>query len=432
MGARLAGGRNLDTTRWFAMISGLLIMIAVSYAYCWSLFQNPMISERGATPELMALYYTILTVIYAGMTLVSGKIVEKVGIRKSVLMALVAYAIGFVVVGAWQTLGGFVLGALIFHNFQQAIAYVAVYAMIAKLFPDKKGTCMAIVGMGTTGGGIFMAPLAQYFIDTYSFSLQFFWMGGILTILGIVAYFMAIDPPEGYLPKGYALASEEETKDEETGKPGFVQKDWKAMLKDPAFYVLFCIPVFAAVGYMILLFQMSWVAQDIVKVTAAQGAWLVSASTIGSTAGKLVLGTLSDKLGRLNMLPVILGVQGIFLLMLMRAGEGDAIYFMIFAVLTTFCGASMAAFTGPLVSDLFGNKYFPFNFSIVIQAPAIASIIAPWLAAFGTTNGFGFTFAVAGGMSFLAAVLAFVLRKMRNNRLEVYKKVAVEQETTAE
>ena len=239
--------KNIDKKRWIGLISSLLVMITISYSYTWSLMVNPMIEERGASLSSMALLYTILNIGYSFLMMVGGKISDKIGVRKMFIIAVVCYAIGFALCGLWTTFWGFTIGTLVFINIQNGFGYIAAFSCVGRLFPDKKGLCMALIGMGTTGGGMVISPVTQYFIDTIGFSGQFLAMGAILTVIGVIAVILCVPAPDGYVPAGYSFEDEEKKQEEGiTLNQKFVQKDWKMMIKDPAFYLFALSTIFGA------------------------------------------------------------------------------------------------------------------------------------------------------------------------------------------
>lgn len=89
----------------------------------------------------------------------------------------------------------------------------------------------------------------------------------------------------------------------------------------------------------------------------------------------------------------------------------------------------IATVFGTLISDIFGSKNYATNMSILGQAITLSAITSAWLAAFGTSWGFGKIFTLTAGLSLVGLVAALVLRKMRINNIEIVKKQKEEPES---
>lgn len=421
---------NLDKTRWIALIAAIILMSTLAYSNTWSLMVNPMIEFRGATDKGLAAIYSASTVAGIVFTLIGGKLLDKIGSTKVIISAIFSLAVCQFMC-AWTTgVVGFGIANIVFLTWQGSVVYIAVYANVAQLFPDKKGTAIAISGMGITGGSFVFTPLTQWLMDTYGFGNQFVITGILFTILGVVALFFFPKPEEGYTPEGFEPAYSNDEADEEhndVDSNGFVQKDWRMMIKDPAFYIAFAMPMFAMVSGQILNYQLSWMAQDIVKVTAAHAAWMLSGVFLVTTLGKLFWGMVADKAGRLNILIILCAISCIAMAGLMFMGEGQVIMFTGLCFLAAFASGGNSSTYPALIADLFGSKYYGFNFSICYQSIMIASLIAPWIAVLGRSGEEGgnymLVFGITAAMCLVGVVLAVILRQMRKDNIEIVAKV---------
>lgn len=415
------GQKNLDKTRWIALIASLVIMSTTAIGFVWSLYVAPMCELRGATAESMAAVYSGLALTGALLTIIGGKLVDKFGASKVILSAIIAFAIGHIITGMTTNFWGFALPKLTLISWQQSVVYIAIYTNVVKMFPDWKGLATAVAGTGTTVGGVYLPVLVQGMIDSIGFNNMFYAVAGILTLISLIGLFFFPDASDDYVPAGY---KREETAPQldgaaENTKSGFVQKDWKMMLKDPAFYLVFLAPIMGLTTFMLLSYQLAWIAQDILGITAMQSAFLVSAlSIIGMVSS--ILGPVSDKLGRLpvaifSYLFGTIGVVG-----LIFANSHGFVWFVVFAFLYRFCFGGFATYHPVIVCDLFGSKNFGFNWSICYQAVLISSAISPWLGVLGRTDdgNYTLTFTIAAIMCAIGLVMMIALWVMRKDKLE--------------
>ncbi|MDE8732291.1 MFS transporter [Eubacteriales bacterium DFI.9.88] len=410
--------KNFDKTRWVALAAALLLMSTLGIGYIWSLLVEPMIELRGATDAGMASIYTALTLTGALMTLIGGKCVDKFGGTKVILSAIIAFAVGELMCALLDGVAGFAAAEVIFLSWQQAVVYIAVYDNVIKMFPDWKGLAVAITCTGIPIGGVYLPPLVQKLIDTVGFDMQFVFVGLILTAIGVISIIFFPNAPKDYIPAGYDTPDYgEDNAAEEDGK--FVQKDWKGMLKDPAFYVVFIAPILGSSTYMLLTYQLSWIAQDMLPITAMQSAFLVSGvSVVGIICG--IVGPIGDRLNRLLVSVVLFGVGTVCVAGLIFAGDHGVIWFTVCAFAFCFCFGGFATIHPVVVSDLFGSKNFGFNYSICYQSILIASALSPWLGVLGGTDTGDYTktFTVCTIMCGIGFILMVVLYLMRRNNVE--------------
>ena len=414
---------NLDKTRWIALVAAVFLMATLSYASTWSLMVNPMIEERGATDHQMAMIMSMVTISGMIFSLIGGKLLDKWGSTVINLTAIFTFAACQFICGITSGVWGFGIANVVLLSWQSSVVYIAVYANVTKLFPDKRGTAIAISGMGITGGSMLVTPFCQWLIDSFGFGMQFYVIGIIFTVVGLAALYFFPRPAEGYVPAGYMPAENNENDTENSeGNTAFVQKDWKMMIKDPAFYMAFLMPILCMTTGQMLNYQLSWMAQDIVKVTPAHAAWMLSGVFLMATLGKLFWGMLADKIGRLNIMIVLAGLSMFAMAGMMFMGEGKVIMFTALAFVGSFASGGHSSTYPALISDMFGSKHYGFNYSICYQSIMIASFVAPWIAVLGRGEGgegnYMLTFGIVSVMAAVGLVFTIILRIMKKGKLE--------------
>ena len=298
--------KNLKRTRWIMLVGGIMLMATLAWSYTWSLMVGPMIDERGATDGLMATLYSAVTIVGALFTIVGGKLIDRFGTTKILVSAIAAFFIGQIICGLTTTVTGFAVGKVIFVSWQQSVLYIAVYSNIIKLFPDWKGLATGLVGMGIPIGGSFMAPLCQHFIETCGFNSMFFVTGGVLSAIAVIGLIIFPETKNLNVEKELGI-TEQKLAVPSVPNPDFVQKDWKAMLKDPVFYLVFLMPLCGTAPYMLLSYQMAWIAQDMLGISEMRSAFLVSlVSIVGMVT--VVIGPITDRFGRLGVTVILFAV----------------------------------------------------------------------------------------------------------------------------
>jgi MFS family permease len=141
----------------------------------------------------------------------------------------------------------------------------------------------------------------------------------------------------------------------------------------------------------------------------------VSVLCLFNTAGRLVAGTLSDKLGRINTLVFALVIALLGLATLYICGlNGSAVLFAIGIMLIGVCfGTFMGVFPG-FCADQFGARYNTVNYGIMWIGFSAAGIIGPSVltAVHNATGAYSMAFVIAFAMAVLGLGLCFVYRKL--------------------
>lgn len=407
---------NLDKRRWLFLAVGIMILITLSFKNLWSVTLDPIIDTYGATDNYMATIYTIFTVTGFCFMLIGGKCVDRFGPTIVIISAMFGFLFGMGLPAVIHSPLSFGIGYVIFLAYADQVLYVAVFANIAKLFPDKRGTTMAITSVGISLGGSILPPLCEFLLSSYGLAVQFGVMGILLAGICAIGVVLFPEPSSDYLPSGY-VAQNDDAEEKE-----FEEKNWKGLLQDPGFYMFFALVALGGAAGIMIISQCSWLAQDVVKVTPAQGAWLVSALSVCMMIGKLTLGFLSDKVKSLNVIVIIFTIFSIVFIGLTLSGEGRTALFMGCMIVGAFAGGGSSAMTPVVTADLFGTKNFAFNFAIVMLALPIGQAVVPWIANLGRGGDFVTLFTVQAGISIAGLIIALILRKMKINKLDVMAK----------
>ena len=121
------------------------------------------------------------------------------------------------------------------------------------------------------------------------------------------------------------------------------------------------------------------IAQDILMMTPAAAAAIVSILAIAITTGKVGWGVVSDRIGRYPVIFLLLILGGLAMagLTLIKG----YLLFTALIVVVGLCYGGFLAIMAPLTADLFGPKNLPVNYGLMFLTVAIAAYVGPYLAA---------------------------------------------------
>lgn len=412
---------NRDRYRWIALVVGMIIISTAALGMTWSLLVEPMITIRGATESGMATIYSGLTITGAVFTIIGGKLIDKFGPTKALVSCAVMLFIGMMICGLNNSILGFAIAQCIFIGWQQAIIYLAVMTTVERMFPDYRGFAVGLCACGISLGGIILAPETQMLIETVGFDMMFIINGILLSVLILFMLIFFPDYPADYMPEGVKTIEEagerEGKKSQVVLNPNFVQKDWKAMLKDPAFYLLYLIPLCASSGYMLLSYQLAYIAVDILGISEMTAAFLVSGVSVMGFLS-VVVGPIGDRFGRMKVTAGILAIGFVAILGLVFCESHGIIWFTVCTFVYCFCLGGFAGIHPSLIGDFFGSEHFGFNYSLGYTSILVAAAISPWLAVLGGESSYSGMFIVCTVACGIAVVLSLILLKLKGNNIE--------------
>lgn len=178
------------------------------------------------------------------------------------------------------------------------------------------------------------------------------------------------------------------------------------------FYALWvCFFIGAGAGLMVI-----GSATGLAKASLGEWAFLVVAvMSIGNAAGRVIAGVVSDKIGRANTLIIALVFQAALMFAAIPVVDGTYSNALVLVLLVTFMvfnyGTNLSLFPS-FAKDLWGVKNYGINYGILFSAWGVGAFalvkVGEMLKA--KTGSFTMSFAVAGVLLMIAAMMANTLR----------------------
>lgn len=387
--------------RWLVVVGAILIQLALGAIYAWSVFTKKITAEGGGyefTAQQAAWVFSVGLASFAFVMLFAGRWQAASGPR-------VVAIVGGIVLGAGYILGGFLGNGfaqqLIFIGFVGGagigLAYVVPIAVCVKWFPDKKGmiTGLAVAGFGF-GATIWVKLGGSWFGGLLNTTNVFGLPGvqSVYVIYGIVFLVMVllgslvmVNPPAGWKPAGWnpppagsaaATAS------------GAVDLNVTQMLYTPQYWGLLLMFVGSALAglmviYCIRLFGIDSLQEHGVAANADAAGKIAGTAmalyAILNGLGRIIWGTVSDKIGRKLALFLMCLIQGIMMLVFFQVGRSELGLIVGACIIGFNFGGNFALFPAA-TADFFGNKTVGTNYPFVFLAYGIAGIAGPQVAGY--------------------------------------------------
>ena len=187
--------------RWTsAIIPALLIHIPIGTVYCWSVFKQLIADQLHASPASVEWGFS-LAIFFLGMSAAfAGPMVEK-NIKKSALISMVCFVVGFAGTGVSIALG-FLPGVFICYGAIMGvglgIGYLTPVKNLMLWFADNKGlaTGIAVAGFGLAKA--IASPVMEYLIGSIGLVNMFYTLAVVYAIMMLVG-FLLIRRPAGWV-----------------------------------------------------------------------------------------------------------------------------------------------------------------------------------------------------------------------------------------
>ena len=436
--------------RWLPLLGGLLGSTTCGLLlYAFSVFIRPLQAQFGWSVPDVAMAYAIICLIFGLMTFPAGRLSDKYGSRKVVLIGGVIMSFGFFMVstitppdGATLAAGGEALKMAgrkplyllylyygVIAGFGGGCVYLPPIATAPKWWPDRRAlaTGFTVVGLGL--GSFIMAPMATGMINHFGSALPVFkYVGIAMAIMVVLAALCLKEPPAGYRPEGWTppapvgakstAAWRDFTYEETRSTPQFWLL-WIAYFCG-SFAGLMVIGLIAKHGIdaMTLAYRAkegldgaALIPSDVAQTIAMAASTAPSVLAIFNAAVRILIGPLADKVGIRKIFVVLFTLQVAAMVMLFPAGRSAALLAACAGLIGWNYGAMFTLFPATLL-QYYGPSAQASNYGLLFTAWGIAGFCGPY---FGgklqaMTGSFFVPFAISAAVLALAAVILLLLK----------------------
>jgi OFA family oxalate/formate antiporter-like MFS transporter len=370
--------------RWVVALMGTLLQLCLGTVYAWSFFQSLLVKSYRWSYTDTAWAFSLVILSLGISAAWAGVNLPRFGPRKLAMTGGLLFSLSYLL-GGWALHVGsiplFYLGYSVVGGIGIGLGYVTPVSTVAKWFPDKRGLMTGVVVMGFGVGAFVMskvlAPLLL--VRTKGDLVPVFLSLGVLfgVVLLPVTWFLHDPPAE---PSVAAAAA--------APPPVTAEPSTKQFLLSGQFLIMWLVFFFnIAAGISVISFQ-SALLQEIwgladpgvePAVLASYGATLIAVSSLFNGLGRLVWGTLSDRIGRVESFRLMLATQMIVFGVLMTERDPWIFSALVCYILLCFGGGfgTMPSF----VLDVFGSKRMSLVYGAMLTAWAAAGVAGPLLVA---------------------------------------------------
>jgi OFA family oxalate/formate antiporter-like MFS transporter len=369
--------------RWIQLVCGVVAMIVISnYQYAFTLFTPGMRETFPKVPYAeIAAVFSAFILFETWFAPVAGYFVDRLGIRKLMMMGAVLIGLGWLLGG---TIAHSVFQLYIYYGViagtGAGVIYISCVANAVKWFPDRRGMAAGLTAAGFGGGAaLTIMPIASSIQSIGWASTMAVWGVG-QGVIALIAAMILRHPPAGWVPAGW---------DPSKKKGGVVQSKvtftWSQTLRRPEFFFLYGMFLFAMMGGLIATANLSQIAKYLnvnnAKILGLAIVPLTATLTSACNAlSRIIWGTVSDKLGRENTMFLTFAIETVLVYLVTKIAGSPIAFIVLFSLIFLFWGEVYSLFSAT-TGDLFGAKNATVNYGMMYTSKGLASILAGFGAA---------------------------------------------------
>lgn len=382
-----------------AVIGCLLVQLCVGILYLWSVFKQSAIGYFGWDDGSVNLVASFMLFGFCLGSLTGGMVQDRIG-PKPVCVAGVSLFGGGILLSSFlpasAPIAVFYLTYCLIAGTGTGFAYGAVLSCMQKWFPHKRGFATGLAASAFGLSTVVFSPIISFLLGTLSLPATLRILAAIFLVVGLGACTQISLPDQEYLDRLNLPA-----------KNISVEKSMTPVevLRSLPFWLFF---------FGSFLYNGTWnMLTPLIKglgiergLSEGVAVLCVSLTGITNAAGRLLMASLSDKLGRITTLLLMCATTLTSALLLIFVGEYA---YLAVVLLTAFAFGGQAAISPATSTELFGSKYSATNYGLLMMSlgfssmlfNAISNALYSATGSYATTFLMGATTAVLAGAAFL-------------------------------
>jgi OFA family oxalate/formate antiporter-like MFS transporter len=275
--------------------------------------------------------------------------------------------------------------------------YATPVPVASKWFPDKRGLVVGLMVGGYGAGSAIFGPVATSLVASLGWRLTFQILGALFFAMGMVGAALLKNPPAGYQPPGWSpsttgAAAQRSTRDYAPSE----------MLRTPTFFALWIAYCLGTTAGLMVISQLVPFARA-AGLTAAAATFAITIGAVGNAGGRILSGWMSDTLGRLTTLRVMVLLSALAMPVWFGVSQELILFYLLAAVVYWCYGTQLSVFAST-TADFYGTRNLGMNYGLLFSAWGVAGIIGPILGArvYDMFGDYRYAFYAAGALALVS------------------------------
>lgn len=388
---------------WYIVGAGFTVLFVVyGLQFSYGEFRLAATEEEGWSQTTLSLIFAIYIGTYSLLSAVSGWATDRFGPRRTVAAGAFVLCAGYLTWASASSLLVVFIALAVVAPIGMSCSWVPVNATAVRWFIRRRGVASAIVTTGGSAGNIVAPPIAAWLIAGHGWRTALAIMASVGLVLMLGAAMVLVRDPEsvGLLPDGDTsdMAQEVDANAVTAAEAVRSRTYWYLWAMYSLTFIVVFVPFVHGSAHAVDL--------GISKLTAAT---VVSSIGVGGVVGRLLVGSISDRIDRRRAVIVALALQVASFLGLAGA-DGLSLLYPSAALFGFGYGGAVAVFPA-LVGDYFGRVHAGSIVGRMFASAGALAAVGPYVAAliFDQTQSYRAAFVIAAALNGVAFVIALRL-----------------------
>ena len=398
---------------WVVVACSFIVLTAAyGVQFSFGVFMPEISAEMGWGRTELSLAYAFYVFVYSGLGIVSGWCTDRWGPRIVILVGGLLLGSGTMLMSQVHALSQLYVFLGCIAALGMSAAFVPCNSTVVRWFIEQRGLALSISTSGSSFGNFLVPPLTAALITAYGWRVTYLMIGLIsMAIIVLCSLFIIRDPetaglqPDGTVPVEPVPRSESQ-----------------AQVSTADEWTLATARQTSAFWMLVVIFTMTWLvvfmpvihivpfAMDL-GVPQVRASTLISVIGLAGFGGRLLMGPISDRLGRIPALKVCLLLQTLAFLGFSFSTSLSLLYPAV-AVFGVSYGGTTALFPA-IVGDFFGRvavgSIVGFIFAVAGSTAAFGPAVAGYL--YDVYGNYEIAFLLSSGWNFLGVMLLFFMKR---------------------
>ena len=354
--------------RWWHVVGGVTMNLALGSLYGWSVFVAPLEKEFHWRRADTSNVFIIAVVVFALSFIVAGRLQDKIGPFKISLTGAILVSLGFFLCSYADSITKFFVFFGVLGGLGNGFGYATPIPVMSKWFPDKRGLAVGLAVGGYGAGSAVFGPLAaSYLIPHFGWRTTFQVLGVIFCVMTLFGAFLLKNPPAGYRPAGWEPAASKAAASTYDFAPGEV-------LRTPSFYLLWVGYALGCAAGLMVISQLLPFAKSVGIPSTTLASFGLVVGAVGNASGRILSGWMSDHMGRINVLRLMIGISMVAMPILYYAG-GNVVALFVMLFIVYWCYGTQLSVNAATAADFWGTKNVGINYGMLFTAWGVAGLL---------------------------------------------------------